>query len=76
MADSDLPPPRISDADAQATPVVRLPAFLSPEEIAEIDAFIARFVADMWGEACEIAANVSRHDHKLPKVGPKVGPKH
>ena len=39
MADSDLPPPRISDANAQATPVVRLPAFLSPEEIAEIDAF-------------------------------------
>ena len=41
MADSDLPPPRISDADAQRTPVVRLPAFLSPEEIAEIDAFHA-----------------------------------
>ena len=41
MADSDLPPPRISDADAQATPVVRLPAFLSTEEIAEIDAFHA-----------------------------------
>ena len=41
MADSDLPPPRISDADAQATPVVRLPAFLSPDEIAEIDAFHA-----------------------------------
>ena len=41
MADSDLPPPRISDADAQATPVVRLPAFLSPEEIAEIHAFHA-----------------------------------
>ena len=41
MADADLPPPRISDADAQATPVVRLPAFLSPDEIAEIDAFHA-----------------------------------
>ena len=41
MADSDLPPPRISDADAQATPVVRLPAFLSSEEIVEIDAFHA-----------------------------------
>ena len=41
MADSDLPPPRISDVDAQATPVVRLPAFLSPDEIAEIDAFHA-----------------------------------
>ena len=41
MAESDLPPPRISDADAQRTPVVRLPAFLCPEEIAEIDAFHA-----------------------------------
>jgi hypothetical protein len=41
MADSDLPPPRISAADAQRTPVVRLPAFLSPDEVAEIDAFHA-----------------------------------
>ena len=36
-----MPPPRISAADAQATPVVRLPAFLSPEEIVEIDTFHA-----------------------------------
>jgi len=58
MADSDLPPPRISAADAQATPVVRLPAFLTPDEVAEIDAFHAA-TSDECGRVAKASCAVT-----------------